>query len=123
MKQSIRQAVYQKCNGRCGYCGKEIEYKAMQVDHIEAHWHNLTDKEAVRAGIKKGSNDIDNLMPACARCNRWKSTYSIEQFRKEIALQVSRLNLYNANYRIAIDYGLITENDKPVQFYFETLNK
>ena len=30
-----RQKVYDKCGGRCGYCGKELKsIKDMQVDHI-----------------------------------------------------------------------------------------
>lgn len=31
----IRQAVYAKYNGHCAYCGCEIDYNDMQVDHIE----------------------------------------------------------------------------------------
>ena len=35
MNKNIRQAVYAKYNGHCAYCGCEIGYKDMQVDHIE----------------------------------------------------------------------------------------
>lgn len=31
----IRRQVYEKYGGRCAYCGEPIEYKAMQVDHME----------------------------------------------------------------------------------------
>lgn len=33
--KKIRLLVYEKCNHRCGYCGCEIEYKDMQVDHAK----------------------------------------------------------------------------------------
>lgn len=32
--KKIRQQVYDKCGGHCAYCGKEIAYKDMQVDHV-----------------------------------------------------------------------------------------
>lgn len=33
----VREKVYQKYNGHCAYCGCELQYKDMQVDHIESH--------------------------------------------------------------------------------------
>lgn len=32
--KSIRMTVYQKCNGHCAYCGCNLEYRDMQVDHV-----------------------------------------------------------------------------------------
>lgn len=48
--KKIRLLVYEKCNHRCGYCGCEIEYKDMQVDHAKP----------LRIG---GEDDISNYMP------------------------------------------------------------
>ena len=36
LPKHIRQQVYEKCNGHCAYCGCELKYKDMQVDHIES---------------------------------------------------------------------------------------
>lgn len=36
----IRHAVYAKYNGHCAYCGCEIDYKDMQVDHIKSKCRN-----------------------------------------------------------------------------------
>ncbi len=106
-----RQAVYAKCDGRCGYCGREIEMRQMQVDHICSqflqHQHD---------GDIHG---IDNLMPSCARCNKWKSAERLEFFRSEIQTQVSRLQLRSANFRMALDFGQITVNESPIVFHFE----
>ncbi len=118
MNKNIRQQVYDKYNGHCAYCGCELKGK-FQVDHIQAHWHNYSDSTANQIGLVKGSHEIENLNPACARCNKWKATYSIEQFRQEISLQVKRLNAYSSNYRMAKDYNLISENNIEVKFYFE----
>lgn len=119
LKKEIRIAVWEKYDKHCAYCGTDIEYKQMQVDHIEAHWHTYTEEQCVKYGLKKGSNEIENLNPACVRCNRWKSTMSIETFRKEIQEQLTRLKKYNNNYRMALDFGMIVEDNKPILFYFE----
>lgn len=114
IKKEIRQRVWLKYNNHCAYCGKELEYKQMQVDHIQAFWHN---DDANRPN--KGSHEEQNFNPSCARCNRWKSTFSIEQFRHEIQQQLIRLKRDSSNYRMALDYGMIKEDNKPIVFYFE----
>lgn len=56
ISKKIREAVYAKYDGHCAYCGREIAYKDMQVDHFFPlrSW-----------GIEDtGSDDILNLMPA-----------------------------------------------------------
>jgi 5-methylcytosine-specific restriction endonuclease McrA len=118
-KKINRQEVYDKCDGHCAYCGKEITFKQMQVDHIKPLYRNDNVVTLESWGVVRGTDDIDNLLPSCARCNRWKSTFGLEMFRKEIELQIERLNNYNNNYRMAKDYGLISENNNKVIFYFE----
>lgn len=122
MKQQIRELVRLKYGNKCAYCGCELG-KVFHVDHIEAYWHSMTENQCERAGIKKGVDSIENYNPACPRCNRWKSTFDIETFRKEISEQLNRLYRYNNNYRMAFDYGMITENREPIKFYFEKLNQ
>jgi 5-methylcytosine-specific restriction endonuclease McrA len=119
-----RQVIYNKCNGHCAYCGKEITIKQMQIDHIEPHWHTMTEQEAQRFNIKKGSHEMNNLNPSCARCNKWKSTYSLEQFRGVVQRSIDRMERDTPNFRLAKDYGLITITNQPVVFYFErTIDK
>lgn len=51
-------------------------------------------------------------------CNFYKSTMPIEDFRKQLGKLTLRLkNIFI--YRLAKKYGLITEVEKPVKFYFE----
>ena len=114
-----RDKVYEKCNGHCGYCGCEITLKQMQVDHIVPIFRGWTDEEIERSKLTRGTDDLDNLLPTCARCNKWKSTHSVNQFRKEIELQLERLRRDSPGYRISLDYGLIEEKIKKVVFYFE----
>ena len=66
-------------------------------------------------------NDISNLLPTCRVCNKWKSSHSVEQFRKEIEEQIKRLNEYNSNFRFAKKYNLIQETPHKIVFYFESI--
>lgn len=105
LPKALRVRVYKKYAGRCAYCGKQIKYEDMQVDHIKA----------VYLG---GDNDFKNLLPACRSCNFYKSSYSIEEFRRQINLIPSRLPK-EFIYKVALDYGLVEETGKEVIFYFE----
>ena len=119
IKKEIREKVWNKYGQHCAYCGVKLEYKKMQVDHIDPHWHNMTGDECKKHGLKKGGHGIENFNPSCARCNKWKDTFSIEAFRNEISLQLVRLKRDSSNYRMALDFNMIVEIDKPVEFYFE----
>lgn len=105
-----RESVYKKTGGRCAYCGKEITLSEMQVDH-KTPLHN------------GGTNQDDNLLPACKSCNHYKSTLSIDKFRKALANIPNVLRRDKATFSIAERYGLIQVNYKEVQFYFETLEE
>ena len=117
----MRQTIYNKYNGCCAYCGKKITLKQMQVDHIVPLFRNDDDETLKKWGRIRGANNLDNLNPACARCNRYKSTMTLQQFRNEIEKQILRLEERSWNYRIARDFGLVEETFKPVRFYFEEL--
>lgn len=115
-----REEVYNKCNGKCGYCGIDLKMKEMQVDHIVSQFHyrlNIHKKYTDNDDM----NHIDNLLPTCRICNKWKSSHSLETFRKEIELQVKRLNMYSPNYRFAKKYKLIQETEHKIVFYFENI--
>lgn len=105
----IRELVYAKCGGHCAYCGREIAYKDMQVDHIKAQY-------------KGGTDEAENLLPACRMCNFRKQTLSVEQFRREIKDQCNGLFERSFQARMSLAYGLIERVDKPIVFYFEKLN-
>ena len=111
ISKSKRKAVYQKYDGHCAYCGREIAYKDMQVDHFLP----------LRAwGIEDaGADDLDNLMPACRMCNHYKRANSLETFRRYIA-EIPRKLRENYIYKIGVVYGNVIEDEKLIEFYFET---
>ena len=125
-KKSKRIEVYNKYNGKCAYCGCDINVRQMQVDHIVPRSYfidHITKMDKVPVFLRNLTitdiDHIDNLNPACGVCNKWKSDHHLELFRSEIEAQVKRLNEYSASYRMAKRYGLINENEIKIKFYFE----
>jgi hypothetical protein len=121
-----RQIVYDKYRGHCAYCGEVISIKDMQVDHIIPQWNfvwDIKNKFKVPPFLihltELDVNHIDNLLPTCRVCNKWKSAHSLDVFRTEIEEQLKRLNDYSSNYRIAKKYGLVKEMPSKITFYFE----
>lgn len=110
----MREAIHGKYGGRCAYCGQEITLKQMHVDHVEPLFRGWVDKPE-----RAGSDDVANLTPACAPCNLWKSTYTVEEFRQQIGLQAARLRKKQGGFRMAERFGQIIETGRPVKFWFE----
>lgn len=109
MNKEIRKSVYDKYDGHCAYCGDEIEYKDMQVDHFVPQ----------RLG---GTDDIDNLMPSCRLCNHYKRGNKIETFRNSIATIPDKLH-GTYIYKVGLKYENVVENKKDIGFYFEWLEE
>ena len=104
--QKVRRRVYEKYGGRCAYCGQPIAYRDMQVEHLVPL-------------AKGGADREENYMPSCHTCNHYKHTLMVEQFRQEIGKAPNRLMRYDTAYRLAVRFGLLELNRKPVTFYFE----
>lgn len=117
--KKVRQALYEKYNHRCAYCGCELEYKDMQVDHIISVYRNELHKEL----SEKELCDINNLLPTCRQCNFYKSDVSIEKFRKSLTDTLLPNITKTFQFRLAKKYGLVSDNSKPIKFYFEELKE
>ncbi|WP_312107703.1 HNH endonuclease signature motif containing protein [Lachnoclostridium sp.] len=106
--KATRLKVYEKCNGHCAYCGCELEYKDMQVEHVKP------------LSIC-GADQIENMLPACRSCNHYKSTLDLEGFRKYLSGLHKRMLRDNVNYRTLNRFKLIEQNTQQIQFYFEQI--
>ena len=116
MNKKTRDLVKSKYNNKCAYCGCELQ-KGWHIDHIEPivrNWLNGTCE-------KPENENLENYNPSCASCNIQKNSYTLEQFRKNIKQFVSSLNQYSTQYKFVKKYGLVSETDIEVKFYFETL--
>jgi 5-methylcytosine-specific restriction endonuclease McrA len=107
MKNELRLKVWQKFNCKCAYCGDDLEFKKMQVDHIEAKFLG-------------GKDDLSNYHPSCRQCNFYKGTFSIDGFRQQLKSITERIQKPFI-VRLAMKYGII--NFKPFDgiFYFEKI--
>ena len=100
-----REHLHAKYGGRCGYCGKEISVKNMQVDHIEPQ-------------VYGGTDELSNLMPACRDCNNYKNCWTIEQFREYVS-EVYNFLSKSAKFRVAERLGVFERKSNKIKFYFE----
>jgi 5-methylcytosine-specific restriction endonuclease McrA len=119
ISKNKRVKVWWKYGGKCAYCGIDVEFGKMHVDHIIPKQRGFTQHEAIKYGITKGGDNLDNLNPSCASCNISKSTFSIDKWRIELALKVDRLRRDVTNFRILERFGVVKETKEPIVFYFE----
>ena len=114
MKREIREAVWCKYDKRCAYCGCKLEYKDMQVDHIQSKYHheyfNLT----------SNPNRFENLNPSCRQCNFYKGGETLDSFREKINTIHNRL-LKSFIFRLALKFEIIKYKEFKGEFHFEKI--
>jgi len=109
-----REEILKKTDGHCAYCGVDLSGKKWHADHIDPIFRGW-DKKPERAG----SDELENMYPACRRCNLRKSTLTVEQFRDEISKQADRLRRDSSAFRLAEDFGVVKITHTKPKFYFE----
>ena len=118
LSPKLREIVYHKYDKHCAYCGKELTTKDFQVDHLipvqRERFGKYTEDQLER---------FENYMPACRRCNHYKRAHSLEVFRKYIEEIPRKLKEGNYIYKVGLDYGLIEEHPKKIEFYFEQVER
>lgn len=106
INKKVRIYLYEEANKTCQYCGCNIEYKEMQIDHITSKYNN-------------GKDEQSNYRVSCRQCNFYKGTKDIDIFRSELLKLVPRLQKIFI-FRLALKYKLITINKvENIQFEFE----
>jgi len=130
LSKQQRAELRMKFGGRCAYCGCELPEKGWHADHVKAIHRKLEiDEEARRKGkwklkqtgesYRPQHDTLENMNPACAPCNLFKSVFDIEEFRNQIQLQAERGLRASVNFRTAERFGLVEVVNKPVVFWFE----
>lgn len=114
MKREIREAIWHKYDKRCAYCGCELDYKDMQVDHIHSKFHHEYFK------LIDNPDRIENLNPACRQCNFYKGSETLDVFRKNISTIYERLSRHFI-FKLALKYGIIKYKEFEGEFYFEKI--
>lgn len=110
-----RQAIWNKSNGKCWYCGCDLPEKGWHIDHvIPVIRHPGT-------GVMEQPqwDTEDNKVPACASCNIQKGNMLLETWRRMIKGHIKSLNRDSTQYRVAKRFGLVEETEAEVTFWFE----
>ena len=128
MTTKKRQLIYEKYNGKCAYCGKELtEY---QIDHMTSKRKNEVYK-GTKFEIEL--NHVDNLVAVLPIINHYKRELDVEGFRmylKDFHLRLAKLpknitphNERRVKYmmRIADAFDITPTIPFSGIFYFETL--
>ena len=115
--KKTREEVYKKYDGHCSYCGKEIEIKEMQIDHMHPKAYG---ESYARIVGKVELQSIENYMPSCRSCNHYKRALSFEGFRKQMLTLHERIEkIYIV--KVAIDFGILKLEKFDGKFYFEKM--
>jgi len=120
-RKERRKKVWLKYNKHCAYCGKELEYKDMQVDHMISKYAIEAYRNPEKIfGLRL--NSFENLMPSCRRCNHYKREQDLEGFRILMKTLHERIRS-QYTMKVAIDYGIVKIVPFSGIFYFESIKE
>jgi uncharacterized protein (TIGR02646 family) len=68
-----REKVFKKTNGKCIYCGSDLDFYNFHVEHMKP-----------KSKLIYNKSDIKNLFPSCIDCNLLKGNLEVEEFREKI---------------------------------------
>ncbi len=102
---------YERTGGKCWYCGDDLpDPWGMCLDHILSR-------------SMGGTNDDNNLVPCCSRCNSRKHSKSIEQFREAERLRAVQFSVEQEEYLSSLGVTLPPLDERrPHIFAFEEHN-
>jgi hypothetical protein len=112
-KQAEFTDLFSLLDGKCAYCGVDVEIDNFHIDHVES--------------LNNGGGDHKNRTIACKSCNCRKGRKNLDQFREsELALSLGMkrlpdsmadyLKIFDFDLRAA-EHRLLCEND--YLFWFE----
>jgi hypothetical protein len=79
------RAIFDKTNGHCHFCGDPLKFDNRGlIDPPDGHWEV---DHVVHRG-SGGSKSVENCLPACSRCNRWRWNRTGEAMRNLLLLGV-----------------------------------
>lgn len=103
MARKHRKAAWDKTAGRCWWCGVHMEWGAdFTVDHLVPTSNG-------------GSDELDNLVPACKGCNSRRRNRDLRWFRRTM----SGIPFFNERQLEYLHNIGVTISDGDYVFYFE----
>jgi len=74
-----RRRVWQKTKGYCWYCGRDLVWAASDPNRERIKDWFVVDHATPQ--IEGGTDELENLLPACQSCNCMKGSKDVEEFR------------------------------------------
>jgi len=103
-----RQKVYEMFGGKCAYCGEEMDFSNLQIDHKNPKQ-------------KQNRNHLSNLFPSCLKCNIIKKDRNISEFRKYLFNIPPSVDC--DTFRLLCKLDVLKKRNAPdFLFYFERQN-
>jgi CRISPR/Cas system Type II protein with McrA/HNH and RuvC-like nuclease domain len=99
--RSTRLRIFNILNGKCFYCGCQLDFEDFHLDHF------------VAKSCNGGGFDDDNLVPSFPECNHCKSNLTLEEFREKLSSEI--FNTFQG--KMISKYYKI--KPKRIKFYFE----
>ena len=124
LTKAQRAALREKFGGRCAYCGCELSEK-WHADHVEAveREGRFVRGKWVKSGnlLRPENDNVDNLFPACVKCNILKGPGTPETLRSALtymAHSIPRIKTYSHVHHL-MRFGKLEIDTTPVVFWFE----
>lgn len=83
-----RNFLHRMWKGKCPYCDRDLKRKELTIDHLYPK-------------CRGGSNEINNLVPSCCKCNQGKGCKVLEDCvspKKALEIRM-KCHLVSINYR------------------------
>lgn len=107
-KKSVRELIFKKYNGKCAYCGIDLDnnnlnnINYMQIDHM----------------IPK-KDYIDNYNPSCKSCNSQKKNKTVDEYR----LYLTKKQFNIPNFTLEQLNWINKKSENFINIYNDYINK
>ena len=116
-----RIQVWSLTNGRCWYCGVQLEQWDSSTKKISPNTFCI---DHVIPKIRGGASSIDNLLPACWACNCGKKDATVEEYREALGYKATGAPKFNQEQTDwLIKNGVEIPSPLPIAFWGELLNE
>ncbi len=78
-----KNEVYEKCDGKCEYCGKRLSIK----NHGRPGERGAWEIDHSRSRANGGTDHLNNLVAACVDCNQDKGSRNGKSFKESLRSQ------------------------------------
>jgi len=116
VSKNLKRTVYERSEGKCWYCGRQT-FQSCSNRFIKS----LFTVDHKLPWSRGGFTTLDNLVAACAQCNRDKGDMDVEEFREVSAHGKNAVTVANRRYleSLGVDMAAYMEKCAGHEFFGE----